>query len=200
MSENVEKVMDLDPGMENDPRKEIDSVESGSEEVITFDLINGLSMSTDYSATDWNGVYDQIPDMSDTVLSLKKMFYQLVITPVADRDHAVSEALEQLSELHHNMGLQNDQYELRPDITNYEKALMMIVNIIIILEGMTVTAQLANLKNIASNFTAVGGGLTDEMIEEFLTNLNEIGSEIVNETAENETAGEEESSEEENNG
>ena len=199
MSENVEKVMDLDPGMENDPRKEIDSVESESEEVITFDLVNGLSMSTDYSATDWNGVYDQIPDMTDTVLSLKKMFYQLVITPIADRDRVVSEAIAQLNELHTNMGLQNDQYELRPDITDYEKALMMIVNIIIILEGMTVTAQLANLKSIASNFTAVGGGLTDEMIEEFLTNLNEIGSEIVNETTENETAGEE-SSEEENNG
>jgi hypothetical protein len=176
MSENVEKVMDLDPGMENDPRenvKEIDNEEA--ENRLTFDLVNGICMSTNYDTTDWSDIYEQIPDIDNTILGLKKMFFNMVCTPVADRDKMIAEIMPQLTELHENMDLNDIQYELRPDITDYEKAQMMIVNIIIILTGMEQTAQIENLRGIVTGFA--GGGLTDDMIEGFLESLNEIEKE-----------------------
>lgn len=176
MSENVEKVMDLDPGMENDPRedvKEIDNEEA--ENRLSFDLVNGICMSTNYDATNWSDIYAQIPDIENTILGLKKMFFDMVCTPVADRDKMIAEIMPQLTELHQNMGLNDNQYELRPDITDYEKAQMMIINIIIILTGMVQTAQIENLRGIVTGFA--GGGLTDDMIEGFLESLNEIEKE-----------------------
>lgn len=192
MSENVEKVMDLDPGMENDPREDVKEIENEEvENRLTFDLVNGICMSTHYDVVNWKEVYEQIPELEKNILSLKNMYFEMTCTPVADRDKMVEDNMPRVLEAHENFGLHDDQYELRPDITKYEKLQMMAINVFIVMSEITHYAQIDNLLKIIedknaqiekleemiSTIMASVGGLTDEMVEEFRTSLDEIEKE-----------------------
>jgi len=187
MSNETEKMMDVDPGMNEDPRdtKEIDAVES--EDLVSFDLVTGQCLTTKFNEMNWDGIYEQIPELDRTLLSVKKIMYDLTSAEPAGRLDMVLHVLADLQGLHEQLGLDTQiEYHIRDGISEYERAILMCTNMIIILSDMIHTAQLANYHKhvntieemakggIASLFN--GGGLMDDFLQE-KEETNEINEE-----------------------
>ena len=190
MSNEVEKTMSVDPGMNEDPRdtKEIDAVES-EDDLVSFDLVTGQCLTTKFNEMNWEGIYEQIPELDRTLLSVKKIMYDLTSAEPAGRLDMVLHVLADLQGLHEQLGLDTQiEYHIRDGISEYERAILMCTNMIIILSDMIHTAQLANYRThvntieemakggIASLFN---GGLVDDYLQE-----KEETSEINEETKE----------------
>lgn len=192
MSNEVEKTMDVDPGMNEDPRdtKEIDTAE-GEDDLVSFDLVTGQCLTTKFNEMNWDGIYEQIPELDRTLLSVKKIMFDLTSAEPSGRLDMVLHVLADLQGLHEQLGLDTQiEYHIRDTISEYERAILMCTNMIIILSDMIHTAQLANYRThvntieemakggIASLFN--GGGLIDD----FLQGNDEETKEINEETKE----------------
>ena len=189
MSNETEKTMNVDPGMNEDPRdtKEIDTVES-EDDMVSFDLVTGQCLTTKFNEMNWDGIYEQIPELDRTLLSVKKIMFDLISAEPSGRLDMVLHVLADLQGLHEQLGLDTQiEYHIRDTISEYERAILMGTNMIIILSDMIHTAQLANYRThvntieeiakggIASLFN--GGGLIDEFLQGNDEETNEINEE-----------------------
>lgn len=190
MSNETEKTINVDPGMNEDPRdtKEIDAVE-GEDDLVSFDLVTGQCLTTKFNEMNWEGIYEQIPELDRTLLSIKKIMYDLISAEPTGRLDMVLHVLADLQGLHEQLGLDTQiEYHIRDGISEYERAILMCTNCIIILSDMIHTAQLANYRThvntieemakggIASLFN--GGGLMDDFLQETSNEMDEINEEI----------------------
>jgi hypothetical protein len=137
----------------------------------------------------WDGIYEQIPELDRTLLSIKTIMYDLISAEPDKRLEMVLHVLADLQGLHEQLGLDTQiEYHIRDGISEYERAILMCTNCIIILSDMIHTAQLANYRThvntieemakggIASLFN--GGGLMDDFLQETANEMDEINEEI----------------------
>lgn len=196
MSNEEIYTMEVDPGVEapelsdalNDDNRSIEEYvdeteETEAKEVIRFDLFNGTSLMMDPSSTNWDEIYDQIPPLMDTVLQLKKIFRDIMSMEISKRDAELPRVYEDLKDLQNSIGINEMHLDLRDDITEYEKVLLMIVNTTAIIEGMIHTAEITKCNQINHTLDAMigamhGEDLSDEMIEEYTKVLDSISHEI----------------------
>jgi hypothetical protein len=136
MSNEVEKTMDVDPGMNEDPRgtKEIDE-EEVIEEKLACDLITGQSLITNIKTFNWRGIISQKEPLEENIITLKQAMYELVTTKPEDRLTMVVELIKQLEEQHRQFCLDLN-YNIREGLTEYERALLMCMNLIIVTSDM----------------------------------------------------------------
>ena len=167
--------MNVDPGMEGQN-------EETNDPMIMCDFVTGTSMSAEYKASNLEDMWNHLEDMDGSILELKKMMFELVSTPVDQRAAHVKELIDVLTKFHAETGLTNIDYNIREDLTDYEKCLLMDMNLIILFTEMRTAAQLhhvqSNTNALAHDFEALFNGLDEfktpsELIESFIDQTTE---------------------------
>lgn len=174
--------MKVDPGMEG----QNEETEETNDPMIMCDFVTGTSMSAEYKAANLEDMWNHLEDMDGSILELKKMMFELVSTPVDQRDAHVKELIDVLTKFHSETGLTNIDYNIREDLTDYEKCILMDMNLIILFTEMRTAAQLhhvqSNTNALAHDFEALFAGLDefktpDELIESFIDQTAEESAE-----------------------
>ena len=162
--------VNLDPGMEGQN-------EETGDPMIMCDFVTGTSMSAEYKASNLEDMWNHLEDMDASILELKKMMFDLVSTPVDQREAYVQELIGVLAKFHAETGLTNIDYNIREDLTDYEKCILMDMNLIILFTEMRTAAQLHHVQSdtsaLAHDFEALFSGLDEfktpsELIESFI--------------------------------
>ncbi len=169
-NENEIYEVNLDPGMEGQN-------EETGDPMIMCDFVTGTSMSAEYKASNLEDMWNHLEDMDASILELKKMMFELVSTPTDQRDAHVQELIGVLTKFHEETGLTNIDYNIREDLTEYEKCILMDMNLIILFTEMRTAAQLHHVQSdtnaLAHDFEALFNGLDEfktpsELIESFI--------------------------------
>lgn len=174
-NENEIYEVDLDPGMEGQN-------EETGDPMIMCDFVTGTSMSAEYKASSLEDMWNHLEDMDASILELKKMMFELVSTPIDQRDAHVEELIDVLTKFHGETGLTNIDYNIHEDLTDYEKCILMDMNLIILFTEMRTAAQLHHVQSnttvhdfesLYSDFEALFSGLDEfetpsELIESFI--------------------------------
>lgn len=167
--------MNVDPGTTG-------QTEETSDPMIMCDFVTGTSMSAEYKEANLEDMWNHLEDMDGSILELKKMMFELVSTPVDQRDAHVKELIDVLTKFHAETGLTNIDYNIREDLTDYEKCILMDMNLIILFTEMRTAAQLhhvqSNTTALAHDFEALFSGMEDfktpsELIESFIDQTEE---------------------------
>lgn len=143
--------------------------------VLTCDLLCGTTISFDVEAMDWGDLYNRIPEMDQNILTLKTMIYDLV---KMDNDEMRLSAAESVfnnaDDFLKSVQITGLNYEMRPDITIYDKALLICMDCIMIMDTIIAYSQIHAL-------TAVN---TESLIDEIMNNVSidadELGAMITN--------------------
>jgi hypothetical protein len=174
--------MKVDPGMEG----QNEETEETHDPMIMCDFVTGTSMSAEYKASNLEDMWNHLEDMDGSILELKKMMFELVSTPVDQREAHVKELIDVLTKFHAETGLTNIDYNIREDLTDYEKCILMDMNLIILFTEMRTAAQLhhvqSNTNALAHDFEALFSGLDEfktpgELIESFIDQTTEESAE-----------------------
>lgn len=174
--------VNVDPGMEG-VMEYNDGTTEPQGPAMVCDLATGITMSGEYKVEDLEDMYEHLADFEENIFNVKKMLYDLVCSSDEDRDANVQQATEVLWGFHAATGLENLNYNIRESITDYEKALLMCMNMIIIFSDMKSLAQLTHINNqIPEMLGQVFGSLSasipedanPDLIQDF---LNAVGNE-----------------------
>jgi hypothetical protein len=132
-------------------------------DVLTCDLLCGTTISFDVEAMDWGDLYNRIPEMDQNILTLKTMIYDLV---KMDNDEMRLSAAESVfnnaDDFLKSVQITGLNYEMRPDITIYDKALLICMDCIMIMETIISYSQIHALT--AAN--------TESLIDEIMSNVS----------------------------
>lgn len=130
---------------------------------LTCDLLCGTTISFDVEAMDWGDLYNRIPEMDQNILTLKTMIYDLV---KMDNDEMRLSAAESVfnnaNDFLKSVQITELNYEMRPDITIYDKALLICMDCIMIMDTIISYSQIHAL-------TAVN---TESLIDEIMSNVS----------------------------
>ena len=131
--------------------------------VLTCDLLCGTTISFDVDAMDWGELYNRIPEMDQNILTLKSMIYDLVKMENDDmRLSAAESVFNNADDFLKNVQITDLNYDLRPGITIYDKAMLICMDCIMIMETIISYSQIHAL-------TAVN---TESLIDDIMSNLS----------------------------
>lgn len=151
--ENPVDINDMTAGPQNDQ----------DDNALTCDLLCGTTISFDVEAMDWGDLYNRIPEMDQNILTLKTMIYDLV---KMDNDEMRLSAAESVfnnaDDFLKSVQITGLNYEMRPDITIYDKALLICMDCIMIMDTIISYSQIHAL-------TAVN---TESLIDEIMSNVS----------------------------
>ena len=130
---------------------------------LTCDLLCGTTISFDVEAMDWGDLYNRIPEMDQNILTLKTMIYDLVkMDNDGMRLNAAESVFNNADDFLKSVQITGLNYEMRPDITIYDKALLICMDCIMIMETIISYSQIHAL-------TAVN---TESLIDEIMNNVS----------------------------
>ena len=130
---------------------------------LSCDLLCGTTISFDVDAMDWGDLYNRIPEMDQNILTLKSMIYDLVKMDNDDmRLGAAESVFNNADEFLKSVQITGLNYDLRPGITIYDKAMLICMDCIMIMETIISYSQIHAL-------TAVN---TESLIDEIMNNVS----------------------------
>lgn len=130
----TEKTVDVDPGMSNT---------DVNTDQFTIGLTTGISLVLDYKTTNWEQIWNEsAKDSFNNIEAAKLMIRDLMkeSDPIK-RDNMAAEAIRNVLGLYDSIGTPEMNYDLREDITLPEKAVMYLMDGIIIMSEMMHAAQ-----------------------------------------------------------
>lgn len=187
-NENEIYEVNVDPGMEAELTADDVDMDNACE--IVCDFVNGISMSANYKPEDLENIYNDIPDIESTILDVKKILFDLMKSSDEERDANTAQLMDVLGKFHADTGMRDLDYNIRDGISDYEKVIMMAMNMIILFTEMKHTAQLHHVNNdvnslghdLATLFDGLADRNPDELVGSFL-------DQIADDITEDETTG-----------
>jgi hypothetical protein len=155
------KTVDVDPGMNK----------SVTDDQFTIGLTTGISLVLDYKTTDWEKICtDSAEDTFNNIEAAKLMIRDIMTeSDPIKRDNLSAEAIRNIIGLYDSIGAPNDiNYDLRENITLPEKAVMYLMDGIIIMTEMIHAAQIYMMTESTSGMSI------NQLIEEMSSKLTGI--------------------------
>ncbi len=152
------KTVDVDPGM----------TKQKEEDQFTIGLTTGVSLVLDYKTTDWEKIWTNSAEDTFNNIEAAKLMIRDIMTesdPIK-RDNLAAEAIRNIIGLYDSIGAPNDiNYDLRENITLPEKAVMYLMDGIIIMSEMIHAAQIYIMTESTSGMSI------NQLIEEMSSKL-----------------------------
>ena len=166
--------------MENNVMNEamtVDINDMSATEAITdglaVDLLCGTQIEFDVDGMDWGDIYNRIDDLDTNIMTFKRMVYDLTHTEDdTTRESSAFSVLESVHEFMVSVGIENLKYDVRPNITNTEKAILACLDGVMILETLIHHARIYALTNV-DTASLLDTLMDDTDIEIDLNNLNQ---------------------------
>jgi len=137
-------------------------VEEVDPNILSVNLMCGMTLDFDAASMDWGDIYSRINEIDDNIMTFKSMVND-IIRPVDisedDRNNRAETIFASGYEFLKNSGIDNISYDVRPNITIIEKALLVCMDNILILEALIHHARIVATMNVDTS------SLIDSMID-----------------------------------
>jgi uncharacterized protein YqgV (UPF0045/DUF77 family) len=137
-------------------------VEEVDPNILSVNLMCGMTLDFDAASMDWGDIYSRINEIDDNIMTFKSMVND-IIRPVDisedDRNNRAETIFASALEFLKNSGIDNISYDVRPNITIIEKALLVCMDNILILEALIHHARIVATMNVDTS------SLIDSMID-----------------------------------
>jgi len=158
MGTGTEKTVDVDPGM----------TKTADNDQLAIGLTTGVSLVLDYKTTNWEQIWaESATDTFNNIEAAKLMIRDLMTeSDPIKRDNLAAEAIRNIIGLYDSIGAPNDiNYDLREDITLPEKAMLYLMDGIIIMSSMIHSAQIYMMTESTSGMSI------NQLLEEMSSKL-----------------------------
>lgn len=137
-------------------------IEEADPNILSVNLMCGMTLDFDAASMDWGDIYSRINEIDDNIMTFKSMVND-IIRPVDisedDRNNRAETIFASALEFLKNSGIDNISYDVRPNITIIEKALLVCMDNILILEALIHHARIVATMNVDTS------SLIDSMID-----------------------------------
>ena len=137
-------------------------VEEVDPNILSVNLMCGMTLDFDAASMDWGDIYSRINEIDDNIMTFKSMVND-IIRPVDisedDRNNRAETIFTSALEFLKNSGIDNISYDVRPNITIIEKALLVCMDNILILEALIHHARIVATMNVDTS------SLIDSMLD-----------------------------------
>jgi len=158
MGVDTEKTADVDPGM----------TKQNPNDQFTIGLTTGVSLVLDYKTTDWEKIWtESAEDTFNNIEAAKLMIRDIMLeSDTVKRDNLAAEAIRNIIGLYDSIGAPNNMnYDLRENITLPEKAILYLMDGIIIMTEMIHAAQIYMMTESTSGMSI------NQLLEEMTSKL-----------------------------
>ena len=144
------------------------------ENALPCDLLCGTTVAFDIDAMNWEDMYNRMPELDQNILTLKTMIYDLVrMTDDNMRESAAESVFNNANDFLKSVQIEGLNYDLRPNMPIYDKALLICMDCIMIMETIVAYSQVHNMA-----MSAKVDNFIEELVSSDRIDADELGAMI----------------------